>query len=1198
MGIAFLDALTLARSHGHAVRWQALPGLDAPGWTPLPTYRFTGRDHGSGERAAAASGPSGTTAGAPEPAAEALRDPLALVRTAIAEVLDTADVHVRSADTPLTDLGATSVGGLELRAELASRTGLNLAASLVYDHPTPRALAEHITALLRQRPGGPPSLPAPARPVRRSAGSGPESDPVVVAAAACRYPGAVSSPEELWQLASSGPYAVGGFPDDRGQHWSDERIQVRSGGFLADVAGFDAPFFGISPREARAMDPQQRIMLELCWESLERAGIDPRSLRGTETAVFLGAMAGDYAQAAHEAGDELGGHELTGTSSAVLSGRVAYHLGLTGPALTVDTACSSSLVALHLAVRSLLQGECGIALAGGITVMSTPRMYRDFQRLGGLSADGRCRPFSADADGTVWSEGAGVVVVTRRSEARRRGLPVLAVVAGSAVNQDGASNGLTAPSGTAQRRVIERALADAGLRPSDIDAVEAHGTGTVLGDAVEAQALIDSYGTGRADTDDADPDDAPGPLRIGSLKALTGHTQAAAGIGGVITVVEALRHAELPPTLRGTEPTPKVDWPSDAVRVLTEPVPWPRGGRTRRAAVSSFGMSGTNAHLILEDPDTDTVPDQGAAPDPVPGAELPPGTGPSPTPLPFVVSAACREALETQLGRLSEALAEPGPGLPEAARTLATRRAALPHRAAVVAHDRAGLLAGLEAARTGAPVEGVSRSTAHGEYAVAFVYPGQGSQWPGMGRRLLREAPAFAREVDRCADAFAPHVGFSVVRLLAGEEPAGVADSLEGVQVALFTMMAGLTALWRSGGVEPDLVLGHSQGEAAAAYAAGALSLQDAAAVVATRARLLSSLAGTGAMTVLGLDEDDTRRLLAGRRDDSVEVAVCNGPGSTVVSGPPQAVAELAEHCRRAGIRTVAVAVDYASHSAMVEPVARALTDGLAGIVPRPAGVPFFSTTRADWLTGTEVDAGYWYENLRGTVRFADAVAAISDTRPAAFVEISPHEVLTAPITAVLDGRGERPAPVVGSLRRDQGGYRDFLARLGQAWTQGVPVRWDGALPGGPGPDPGDGAENGAAADLPPTPFRHRRYWIRTDTPAPARPVPPPPATGSAPGTASAPADAQAEAADAEAAVLARVTEVLQLPRGRAAEEGDRSFRDLGLDSLTTIDLRRRIRDSLGVVVPVGVFRTHDTPRRLARWVRDHLTTEEERRDA
>ncbi|MET9092453.1 beta-ketoacyl synthase N-terminal-like domain-containing protein [Streptomyces cyaneofuscatus] len=1188
--IAFLDALTLARSHGHAVRWQALPGLDAPGWTPLPTYRFTGRDHGSGERAAAASGPSGATAGAPEPAAEALRDPLALVRTAIAEVLGSTDVHVRSADTPLTDLGATSVGGLELRAELASRTGLNLAASLVYDHPTPRALAEHITALLRQRPGTPPSLPAPARAVRRSAGSGPESDPVVVAAAACRYPGAVSSPEELWQLASSGPYTVGGFPDDRGQHWSDERIQVRSGGFLADVAGFDAPFFGISPREARAMDPQQRIMLELCWESLERAGIDPRSLRGTETAVFLGAMAGDYAQAAHEAGDELGGHELTGTSSAVLSGRVAYHLGLTGPALTVDTACSSSLVALHLAVRSLLQGECGIALAGGITVMSTPRMYRDFQRLGGLSADGRCRPFSADADGTVWSEGAGVVVVTRRSEARRRGLPVLAVVAGSAVNQDGASNGLTAPSGTAQRRVIERALADAGLRPSDIDAVEAHGTGTVLGDAVEAQALIDSYGTGRADTDDADPDDAPGPLRIGSLKALTGHTQAAAGIGGVITVVEALRHAELPPTLRGTEPTPKVDWPSDAVRVLTEPVPWPRGGRTRRAAVSSFGMSGTNAHLILEDPDTDTVPDQ--------DAELPPGTGPSPSPLPFVVSAACREALENQLGRLSEALAEPGTGLPEAARTLATRRAALPHRAAVVAHDRAGLLAGLEAARTGAPVEGVSRGTAHGEYAVAFVYPGQGSQWPGMGRRLLREAPAFAREVDRCADAFAPHVGFSVVRLLAGEEPAGVADSLEGVQVALFTMMAGLTALWRSGGVEPDLVLGHSQGEAAAAYAAGALSLQDAAAVVATRARLLSSLAGTGAMTVLGLDEDDTRRLLAGRRDDSVEVAVCNGPGSTVVSGPPQAVAELAEHCRRAGIRTVAVAVDYASHSAMVEPVARALTDGLAGIVPRPAGVPFFSTTRADWLTGTEVDAGYWYENLRGTVRFADAVAAISDTRPAAFVEISPHEVLTAPITAVLDGRGERPAPVVGSLRRDQGGYRDFLARLGQAWTQGVPVRWDGALPGGPGPDPGDGAENGAAADLPPTPFRHRRYWIRTDTPAPARPVPPPPATGSAPGTASAPADAQAEAADAEAAVLARVTEVLQLPRGRAAEEGDRSFRDLGLDSLTTIDLRRRIRDSLGVVVPVDVFRTHDTPRRLARWVRDHLTTEEERRDA
>ncbi|WP_445397963.1 type I polyketide synthase [Streptomyces sp. LE64] len=1177
--VAFLDALTLARSHGHEVRWHELPGLDGPGWTPLPTYRFTGRDHGFGGQAAAASRPSDPAAGAPGPAAQALRDPLALVRAAIAEVLDVADVHARSADTPLADLGATSVDGLELRAELASRTGLDLAASLVYDHPTPRALAEHIAARLGRRHDGPPRPPAPAGPVRHSTDSDPEPDPVVITAAACRFPGAVSSPEDLWQLASFGPHAVGGFPDDRGQHWSDERIRVRSGGFLADVAGFDAPFFGISPREARAMDPQQRIMLELCWESLERAGIDPRSLRGTETAVFLGAMAGDYAQAAREAGDELGGHELTGTSNAVLSGRIAYHLGLTGPAMTVDTACSSSLVALHLAVGSLVQGECRIALAGGITVMSTPRMYRDFQRLGGLSADGRCRPFSADADGTVWSEGAGVVVVTRRSEARRRGLPVLAVVAGSAVNQDGASNGLTAPSGTAQRRVIERALADAGLRPSDIDAVEAHGTGTVLGDAVEAQALIDGYGTDRAAAG-GDPAAGPGPLRIGSLKALTGHTQAAAGIGGVITVVEALRHAELPPTLRGTEPTPKVDWPSDAVRMLTEPVPWPRGSRVRRAAVSSFGMSGTNAHLILEDPN------------PVPGPELPPGTRSPRTSLPFVVSAACPEALDTQLGRLGAALAGPGPGLPEAARTLATRRAAFPHRAAVVAHDRAGLLAGLEAARTGTPREGVARGTAHAEYAVAFVYPGQGSQWPGMGRRLLREAPAFAREVDRCADAFAPHVGFSVPRLLAGEEPAAVADSLEGVQVALFTMMAGLTALWRSGGVEPDLVLGHSQGEVAAAYAAGALTLQDAAAVVATRARLLSSLAGTGAMTVLGLDEDETRRLLAGRRDGSVEVAVCNGPGSTVVSGPPEAVEELADHCRRAGIRTVAVAVDYASHSAMVEPVARALTDRLAGIVPRPARVPFFSTTRADWLTGAEVDAGYWYENLRGTVRFADAVAAVSNTRPTAFVEVSPHEVLTAPITAVLDALRERPAPVVGSLRREQGGYRDFLARLGHAWTQGVPVRWDDALPGGPGSRSRDGTAE--AADLPPTPFRHRRYWIRTDAPAPARPVlpAPPPAEGAAPGRASAPADA-------EAAVLARVTEVLQLPPGRAAEAGDRPFRELGLDSLTTIDLRRRVRESLGVLVPIDVFQTHHTPQRLARWVRDQLTTtEEERRDA
>lgn len=1232
---AFLDSLVLAHVQGHDIDWARLPGLGQGEWAALPTHRFTGKRYWPGLDTAPAL--SALPTPAPHAPAPPGGDRLGLVLATVAEVLGIRPAHAVNATDTLADLGMTSLLGLELRAELALRTGRELPSSLVYDQPTPAALAAYLSA---------PSAPGEAtaepesndRPQARRGprpGSGTPGaifadDPVVIAAMTCRYPGGVATPQQLWELALSDRVALGEFPTDRGAAWAAPGPHPRHGGFLADVAGFDAAHFGISPREARAMDPQQRIVLELCWEALEQAGCDPRSLHGQEVGVFLGAMAGDYATAARDAGDDLGGHELTGVSNAVLSGRVAYQLGLTGPALTVDTACSSSLVAVHLAAASLLRGECELALAGGVTVMSTPKMFQEFQRLGGLSADGRCRPFSAAADGTVWSEGAGVVVLARRSEARRRGLRVLATVRGSAVNQDGASNGLTAPSGGAQRRVIARALAEAGLSVGDVDVVEAHGTGTVLGDSVEAQAVIDTYGV---------RDEAAAPVLLGSLKSVIGHTQAAAGVGGLMAMVMSLRGERLPATRYADTPTPKVDWPR-TVRLLEQPVEWPRGGRVRRAAISSFGMSGTNAHLVIEEPAPDgdeaerteggaghgsappsgsrrhprphsAPPDRlnGARPDAVPdrrpatrrparraeplSAPVPAGEPQGPAALPFVLSAGTRATLRTQLERIRTALApEPGvPALPlsSTALTLATRRAALPHRVAVVAADRAELLAALDAARCGEAVDQLASGEARGDCAVAFVFPGQGSQWTGMARRLLRESRVFADSVAASAEAFAPHVDFSIPHLLDGTDHGAQAPGLEGIQVSLFVTMVGLVDLWRSAGVVPDLVLGHSQGEVAAAYAAGALDLQDAARVVAIRARLLSRLSGSGAMAVIGLGESAAREELArvASTGGGVSVAAVNGPGSTVVSGPTDAVRALVERLAATGVRTAKVAVDYASHSAMVQPVRTELLAALADIAPRAAHTPFFSTARASWLTGTELDAGYWYENLRGEVHFARSVAAVAGARRTAFVEISPHEVLTSPITATLDElEGGADTIVLGSLRRDRGSYRDFLSSLALAWTRGVPVRWNAATFGGPTAEP---------ADLPPTPFAHHRFWIKPRTPAPAVSFAAPDtnaplagvdtATGSPADTAPPPPDTHPMTA-----VLTAVARVLQLAPGDAEERRNHTFTELGLDSLTTVDLRRRLRDALGVTVPVRVFGTHNTPLSLARWVQQTLT--------
>ncbi|MDG5805268.1 SDR family NAD(P)-dependent oxidoreductase [Streptomyces ossamyceticus] len=967
------------------------------------------------------------------------RELLDLVREQVAAVLGHASGQAVEAGRAFRDLGFDSLAAVQLRNRIGTATGLRLPATLVFDHPNPEALAAH----LHEELTGTAETPAAVAP--RTATD--DDDPIAVVAMGCRYPGGVRSPEDLWGLVASGTDGIAAFPADRG--WDLDALYdpdgerhgtsyVREGGFLDAAAEFDAGFFGISPREALAMDPQQRLLLETTWEALERAGIDPNTLSATPTGVFVGVMHQDYAaRLLPHIPEEVEGFLGAGNSASVLSGRVSYTLGLEGPAVTVDTACSSSLVALHLAVRALRSGECTLALAGGVTVMSSPELFVEFSRQRGLASDGRCKAFADAADGTGFGEGVGVVVLERLSQARAAGRRVLAVVRGSAVNQDGASNGLTAPSGPAQQRVIRAALADAGLSAKDVDVVEAHGTGTRLGDPIEAQALLATYGR-----------DRERPLYLGSLKSNIGHTSAAAGVGGVIKMVQALRHGLLPKTLHVDEPSSQVDWSLGAVELLTEGRAWPvDAGRPRRAAVSSFGMSGTNAHLVLE---------QFPEPEP-PAAEVVDGP-----PVPWTVSGHTPEALRAQ-AELLAAYAESHPQADPAAvgRTLATGRARHEHRAVLVG-DRGKLTAGLRALADGSPWPRTAQGTVGPVGRTVFVFPGQGAQWTGMALELLDSCPAFASALTDCQAALAPHVDWSLTEVLGSED--GL-ERVDVVQPALFAVMVSLAAAWRAYGVEPDAVLGHSQGEIAAAVVAGALSLQDGAKVVALRSRLLRAVAGHGGMASVALPADRTAELLA-PWDGRLSVAAVNGPRSTVVAGEAAALAELLAACEADGVRARRIEVDYASHSAEMDPLRAQLNDALAGLRPARARVRMYSTLEADWLEGPELDADYWFRNLRGTVRFAPAVQALAEAGFTTFVETSPHPVLTAAVQEVLDEADG--GLVVGSLRRDDGGLDRLLLSLGEAHVQGLPVDWSAALPG----------EGTPAADLPTYAFQRTRYWL------------------------------------------------------------------------------------------------------------------------
>ncbi|MEU4898953.1 SDR family NAD(P)-dependent oxidoreductase, partial [Streptomyces sp. NPDC044780] len=946
------------------------------------------------------------------------RDLLAIVCAATAAVLGHADASEITPTTAFKDLGIDSLSGVRLRNSLAETTGVRLSATAVFDHPTPAALAARLDEERRGEPA--PAAPAATVPAPTVAGN----EPLAIVAMACRMPGGVRSPEDLWRLVDSGGDAITEFPADRGWDLAAlydpnpdavGKVSVRHGGFLTGAADFDAAFFGISPREALAMDPQQRLVLEASWEAFERAGILPESVRGSDTGVFMGAFTQGYG-----AGVDLGGFGATGTPTSVLSGRLSYYFGLEGPSVTVDTACSSSLVALHQAARSLRSGECSLALVGGVTVMATTTGFVEFSRQRGLAPDGRAKAFADTADGTSFAEGAGVLVLERLSDATRHGHPVLALVRGSAVNSDGASNGLSAPNGPAQQRVIQRALADAGLAPGDVDAVEAHGTGTRLGDPVEAQALQVAYGRERVH-----------PLLIGSLKSNIGHTQAAAGVAGVIKMVMAMRHGVLPRTLHVDEPSRHVDWDGD-IRLLHRSEPWPVTGRARRAGVSSFGISGTNAHVVLE-----------AGPPAAPAPVSAPEAEPVPEDVVWPMSARTPEGLRDvagQLAPLTGAAAAVG-------HSLATTRTAMRHRAVVPAREA-------EAFARGAEVPGAVTGTADvTDTRVVFAFPGQGSQWAGMGAELLATEPVFARRLRECATALAPHTGWDLLDVIAQRPGAPAFDRVDVVQPASFAVMVALAELWRAHGVAPAAVVGHSQGEVAAACVAGVLTLDDAAKVVAVRSRLVATeLAGQGGMVSVPPADFDAA-VWAGR----LEVAAVNGPASIVVAGAADAVEELLAATPRAR----RIAVDYASHTAHVETIRGALLDALAGITPRTPDVPFFSTVDEAWLD-RPADAAYWYDNLRRTVRFAAATGHLADRGYRAFVEVSAHPVLTTALEDTLAGHAH--TVVTGTLRRGEGGLDRFTRSLAALWVRGVPVTWSFATR--------------RVVPLPTYPFRRDRYWI------------------------------------------------------------------------------------------------------------------------
>jgi acyl transferase domain-containing protein/D-arabinose 1-dehydrogenase-like Zn-dependent alcohol dehydrogenase/acyl carrier protein len=1008
------------------------------------------------------------------PAAEWEKIVSELVRGQVAGILGHGSSDAVDPQRAFKDLGFDSLAAVELRNRLSQTTGLKLPSTLIFDHPTPAAVAE----LLRSKAAGKATGVAVARRVQAQA-----DEPIAIVGMSCRYPGGVDSPEDLWELVAGGGDAIGEFPDDRG--WDVERLYnpdpdnpstsyTRHGGFVYDADEFDAAFFGIGPREALAMDPQQRLLLEGAWEAFEDAGIPPASLAGSQTGVFAGVISSVYGLEGlgSEAQQEVEGYMATGSIASVVSGRVAYAFGLEGPALSIDTACSSSLVGIHMACHSLRSGESSLALAGGVTVLANPGLFIAFSRQRGLSADGRCKAFGAAADGVGWSEGVGLLVLERLSDARRNGHRVLGLVSGSAVNQDGASNGLTAPNGPSQERVIRQALASAGLSPAQVDVVEAHGTGTTLGDPIEAQALLATYGQERSGDGRA--------LWLGSVKSNIGHTQAAAGVAGVIKMVQAMRHEMLPKTLHADEPSPHVDWSEGEVRLLTERTAWERNGAPRRAGVSSFGVSGTNAHVIVEEAPREQ--DASPAAERPPDAQAPAGAISSKLGvLPFLVSASSDGALRGQAARLGGFLdGELEVELAGVAGALALDRARLSHRAVVVAEERGSLIAALGALERGEPAEGLFEGAAAGSGKVAFLFTGQGAQWAGMGAGLYDAFPVFADALDEVCGALDAHLGRPLKELLFAAEDSEEAVLLgrtQFTQAALFAVEVALYRLVSSFGVKPDFLLGHSIGELSAAFVAGVLSLEDACVLVAARGRLMGGLPDGGGMAAVMASEEEVLAGLGGF-EGRLALAAVNAPQGVVVSGDEAALGEW-EASFGEGRKVTRLRVSHAFHSQLMEPVLEEFKEIAGGLAFSEPRLPIVSNVTGEVLSAEDaVSPEYWARQIRSAVRFCDGVRTLEGAGVTRFLELGPDGVLSALAEQCLeqlaggsDGLEAGPSGAVliactaRARRPEASGFLGFLAR---AHVDGVEVDW-GVLFDGP---------REARVVLPTYAFQRRRYWL------------------------------------------------------------------------------------------------------------------------
>ncbi|XXX73808.1 type I polyketide synthase [Sorangium sp. So ce134] len=902
------------------------------------------------------------------------------------------------------------------------------------------------------------------------------TEPIAIIGMACRFPGA-ATPEALWELLQARRDAVTEVPASRwpldppDAEGAAEQRAARWGAFLEGVDLFDARFFGITPREAKRMDPQQRLLLEVTWEALERAGQPPERLAGSRTGVFVGVVMTDYDRVCTAEGVAPDMYAITGTTHCFPPGRLSYVLGLEGPSMAVDTACSSSLVAVHLACQSLRAGESSLAVAGGVSLMLSPWLTQGLAASQALSADGRCKTFDAQANGFVRGEGCGIVVLKRLSDALADGDPVLALIRGSAVNQDGRSTGLTAPSVLAQKALLRQALDSAGVSASEVGYVEAHGTGTPLGDPVEMEALRDVLGKPREDGS---------TCVLGAVKTNIGHLEAAAGIAGVIKAVLALQHGEIPANLHFRTLNPRISLENTPFIIPVEPVPWPAGPGRRLAGVSSFGMSGTNAHAVLEEaprPPADLAAGGGAAAD-APEVVVP-------------LSARSPGALASLARAYRAALADPARAaawsLADVAYTAAARRGHHEHRAAAVARSREELCELLDAVAGGEERAGVARGQAGAEQRprVVFVFPGQGSQWPGMGRDLLASEPVFREALEACDEAIRREAGWSLLDELRADEGRSRLGQIDVVQPALFALGVALAALWRSWGVEPDAVVGHSMGEVAAAHVAGALRLDDAARIICRRSRLLRKVSGRGAMAVVELSLEQAEAAIA-RRRDALSIAASNSPRSTVLAGAPEALDEVLAELSARGVFCRRIKVDVASHSPQVDPLRGELLEALRELAPGPARVAMWSTVTGGPCDGEALDAGYWARNLREPVLLCQAVERLLEGGRALFVEMSPHPVLLPAIEETRSAGG-REGAAVPSLRREQASRRVLLESVAALYARGYPVAWARLFPA-----------RGRCVPLPTYPFERERHWIDPGARPPGSPRGPQAARGAA----------------------------------------------------------------------------------------------------